>query len=209
MLTLWYSEETGFKVNCMTTADSDVRLPGLSVTEGAAAKLRHLLGVPSAPPGLTEEQAEVARLEAELEQAWKDWSITSYQGLWTKQMGWHYHVWWPTPLNKETGGYWSSGGDTRLEAVRKAAAYVRTLKPPVPALPPVEEMTGEAMHTEMVRRSWAWYSGSGSCGVWVRNGVALERTAQECAQSILVFLRRALTESRALDAKEEENRRDG
>lgn len=120
----------------------------IRVSHDALPRLCEALSI---PPGLTADEAEVAMIERELEQAVADdivqfWVFHRYTD---KDLFQRYDVW---PMPK-----WSRremfGGNARLEAARAVAARVAELRAEAKRLPP-DEMSAEECYWELTKRGW-------------------------------------------------------
>lgn len=131
----------------------DVVLPGGEFILGACAakKLRELLAIPAPTPGLTAEQAEVARIEAELEQARTDELISGHNRF-APNKG-VFDSWCYVLMFKKHPSV-GVQGSTRLEAARAALARVRELRAEADAnkLPEPEEMSRCKLMEELAER---------------------------------------------------------
>lgn len=124
----------------------------LAASQHAQKRLRELLSVPAPTPGLTEEQAEVARIEVALEKA-LDGFADYFICVWPHKMEsrWSYVI---HGLPKgELPDCW---GATRLEAARRALARVNALRAEAARkrLPAPEEMTQYEREDELHQRGW-------------------------------------------------------
>jgi hypothetical protein len=190
MLTITYSETAGFGVADAPPYSTDLQLDGLALSKLAEEKLREALGV----SGLTDEQAEVARLEAELDAAVADGRIAD---------------WWPYTRDNgytvidECSYVWNSGClYPRLDQARRAAEKVRTLPVPKPALPDVEEMSGNECRRELAEltpNEPGWTSGTLVPVMWVGS----DCYTMDDGETLTEFDRRLLTAARALYAEGE------
>ncbi len=199
MLTITYSEAFRYGVTGATLCDTDVQLDGLAVARGVAEKLREVLGVPD---GLTAEQAEVARLEGELDAARADgrierWRIVS-PGAVMDPKQWAITM-WERASRRAPFQEWR---DSRLEAARAAVEHVRTLPVPAPKPRPVEDMSGNECRRELAEltpNKPGWTSGTPVPVMWVGN----ERYTMEDGETLTQFYRRLIAAARALDAEGE------
>lgn len=143
---------------------------GQCVELGCRVRLNNLLDIQPAEPGLTADQIECAKLEAELEQAVVDGVI----GWYTIDSSWGTHADWCVQAGN--AGL-ALCGPTKLDALRKAIAYVADLRNP--PLPDVAEMSVEDCYAELdgttglVKRDgmWqqAWWTATGGL-LATRNG---------------------------------------
>lgn len=117
------------------------------------ATLRALLSVPPPTPGLTTEEAEVARIEAELEQARTDELISGHNRF-APNKG-VFDSWCYVLMLKKQPSV-EGKGSTLLEAARAALAHVRKLRAEADAkkLPEPEDMTAEDKLMELVGRGY-------------------------------------------------------
>jgi hypothetical protein len=193
MLTIIHSEAFGFGVTGTTLRDTDVQLDGLALNQGVAAKLRDVLGV----PGLTAEQVEVARLEAELDAAVADgriagWSYRNRQGHWIVVQR-HGELDWSNLRDAP------NCAGSMVAALRAAVAYVRTLPVPEPAPRDVDEMNCTDCNCELRESGWVRVSDNGWTG-YVRGSVALPVTAAGLSDAATAY-RDAVRKARELDAE--------
>lgn len=165
-----------------------VLLDGLQFSSDAAARLRELFC--PAPTAEQAERAEVAALEAEFDKA-KDevlglnWDFINSRGG-DRKAGPRYTVFTPGRIEHFPG-------DTRADAARAAAEYVRALKP---AEKPVESMTARECADEMHYRGWIWVEYGGRWRGYIRDEHAIQTDGIRDSSN-----RAALTRARELDAE--------
>lgn len=168
--------------------NSDLELPGLSLTTTAAAKLRKLLC--PAPTPERAEQAEVAALEAEFAAAKRDGRLD----YWTYIDGMTMHQY---QLGISDGKLYGDAIDSRLAAARAAAEKLRAIKP---ALRPVESMRDDECRDELRNRGWARFvNDAWLSSAWVRFSRAIW---EDNLASPTDSIRSVLTRARELDAEE-------
>ncbi len=188
MLTIIYSDLVGFGVVDAPPFSTDVQLHGLALAQLADDKLREALGVPD---GLTAEQAEVARLEGELDAAVAAGVIIDWRPY-TRNMGY--------TVTDGSDYAWNTGYlYPRLEQARRAVEHVRTLTVPAPKPRDVEEMPCYDCAEELRTRGWHWVR----CQEWagyVRDSSALQIADAEPAEEIAAY-RAAVRKARELDAE--------
>ena len=139
-----YDEQAGrFHISCPGFGYSDLYfVDEKTFTQAAMAKLRELLGI----PGLTAEQTEVARLEAELEQATQQEVVCS-RALHHDSFGHAQYI-----IKFCNGTEWKSAWGTTASVAQAAAARVRELRAEAASgvmLPDVDSMTPEAQLLEL------------------------------------------------------------
>jgi len=167
-----------------------IELPGCGVwlSPDTVAWIAKLCAI---PPGLSADAAEVAQIEARLEEALAERIIVKLCRNHTRGYGFCYEI---TPHEGET---WYSSWDARLPAAQAALAYVETLETEAAKakLPDVGSMAYPQMHTELYGLGWRQVMGIEGYAhhehddIWAHRGEDRD-----------VFMRRALTHARKLDA---------